>query len=365
MLYLSYMTGVRRYPRVLVPALMIVSAFFFVAALPLHAFAVNEGNFSLQVSPSPMVTTVKPGETKELELKIRNASTSAEELKIEARSFRFDSLTGEVKLNDTAPSEISDWVSFSNPVFTVQPGEWFTQKIRLSLPPETGFSYSFAMLISRTSLPKTNSAGQLLNGSVAVFTLINVDRPGATRGIDLTSLTTSQRIYEYLPVTFDVKLKNTGNTIVQPYGNLFVNRGGDTTNTPSAALPVNGNQSYLLPGTERTLKATWSDGFPLYKTTTDNVGKTSTSLQWNWENLSHFKFGRYTAKVVAVYNDGTRDIPIQKEVTFWVIPWKAMLLTIGIIVGVVLLLRFYIKRRTDKAVKQALAAQKTDQKKEA
>lgn len=307
-----------------------------------------------------MVTTVKPGETKDIELKIRNTSTSAEELKIEARSFRFDSITGEVRLNDTAPSEIREWIGFSSPVFTVQPGEWFTQKVRIALPEETGFSYSFAMLISRTSLPNANRAGQLLNGSVAVFTLINVDRPGATRGLDLTSLTTSQTIYEYLPATFNIKLKNTGNTIVQPYGNLFVNRGGDTSNTPATTLPVNGNQSYLLPGTERTLTATWTDGFPLYKTTTDNVGKARTSLAWNWENLRHFRFGRYTATVVAVYNDGSRDIPIEKEVTFWVVPWKAILIIIGIIVGGILLLRLYIRKRTARAVKQALAAQKKD-----
>lgn len=342
------------------PVLIIASALLGGALMPFQAYAVGEGNFSLQVSPSPMVTTVKPGETKDLELKIRNASTSAEELKIEARSFRFDSITGEVKLNDTTPSEISEWINFSHPVFTIQPGEWFTQKVRLTLPEETGFSYSFAMLISRTSLPKTNSAGQLLNGSVAVFTLINVDRPGATRQLDLTSLTASQTIYEYLPATFNIKLKNTGNTIVQPYGNLFVNRGSDTTNTPAATLPVNSNQSYLLPGTERTLTATWSDGFPLYKTTTDNIGKTSTSLSWNWENLQHFRFGRYTAKIVAVYNDGTRDVPIEREVTFWVIPWKAILATLTIIIGTILLLRFYIKKRTEKAVKTALATRKEE-----
>lgn len=342
------------------PVLIIASALLGGALMPFQAYAVGEGNFSLQVSPSPMVTTVKPGETKDLELKIRNASTSAEELKIEARSFRFDSITGEVKLNDTTPSEISEWINFSHPVFTIQPGEWFTQKVRLTLPEETGFSYSFAMLISRTSLPKTNSAGQLLNGSVAVFTLINVDRPGATRQLDLTSLTASQTIYEYLPATFNIKLKNTGNTIVQPYGNLFVNRGSDTTNTPAATLPVNSNQSYLLPGTERTLTATWSDGFPLYKTTTDNIGKTSTSLSWNWENLQHFRFGRYTAKIVAVYNDGTRDVPIEREVTFWVIPWKAILATLTIIIGTILLLRLYIKKRTEKAVKTALATRKEE-----
>lgn len=351
------MTGVRRYRSMFVA---LCFSFFFAALSTLPLSATSEGNFSLQVSPSPLVATLKPGESKELELKIRNASTGTEELKIEARSFRFDSVTGEVKLNDTAPSEVSDWISFSDPVFTIKPGAWFTQKVRINLPHDTGFSYSFALVINRTSQPKSNTAGQQLRGSVAVFTLINVDRPGATRGLDLTSLTTSQRIYEYLPVTVDIKLKNTGNTIVQPYGNLFINRGGDTTNTPATTLPVNGNQSYLLPGTERTLSATWSDGFPLYKTTTDNVGKSRTSLSWNWENLTHFRFGRYTARVVAVYNDGVRDVPIEKEVVFWVIPWKAMLLFVGSIVAIVLLLRFYIKKRTDKAVARALAKQKKE-----
>lgn len=326
--------------------------------MPLQAGAVGTGSFSLQVSPSPLVTTVKPGESKTLELKIRNASTDTEELKIETRSFSSDSSTGNVSLDDTPPIGMGEWVTFSDPVFTVKPGEWFTQKINIALPAETGFSYSFALLISRTSLTESASAGQTLNGSVAVFTLINIDRPGATRGLDLTSLTTSQRVYEYLPATFNVKLKNTGNTIVQPFGNLFVSRGGDTSNDPAATLPVNSSQSYLLPGTERTLVANWYDGFPLYKTNTDNVGKTTTHLTWNWDNLSHFKFGRYTAKVVAVYNDGTRDIPIEKEVTFWVIPWRAMLIVSGTIIGILLLLRFYVRRQTNRAVRQALNTQK-------
>lgn len=347
--------------RVFSPALMFISTFFFAAIVPLQAYAVGEGNFSLQVSPSPLVTTIKPAEPKELELKIRNASTSPEELKIEAQSFKFDSLTGQIKLDDTVPPEAKQWVRFSHPTFSVRPGEWFTQKISIELPKETGFSYSFALVISRTSLPSSNSAGQLLNGSVAVFTLINVDRPGATRGLDLTSFTTSQTVYEYLPVTFGIKLKNTGNTIVQPYGNLFVGRGGDTSNTPAATLSVNSNNSYLLPGTERTLEATWSDGFPVYKSTTGKDGKSQTSLQWNWENISHFKFGRYTAKVVAVYNDGTRDVPVQREVIFWVIPWKALLLIFIVITAIVLLLRFSIKKHTEKAVRRALSSRAKDE----
>lgn len=348
------MARVQRFLRVCV---LLAASLGLLLSIPLAASAATpQGNFSLQVSPSPLVTTVKPGEKKELELKIRNASTAPEELKIEAKSFKFDDLTGKVTLDETTPPEIAQWISFSAPKFTVNAGEWYTQKITINLPKESGFSYYFAMVISRTELPVATSAGQLLNGSVAVFTLVNVDRPGATRSLDMTSLTTSQTVYEYLPATIDIRLKNTGNTIVQPYGNIFVGRGGDVSNTPIATLPVNETRAYLLPGTERTLQATWSDGFPVYTTSTDTSGTQHTQLQWNWDRLSKFKIGRYTVRVVAVYNDGTRDVPVMREVVFWVIPWKAIIIVIASITAVILLLRFYIKKRTEKAVRQALAA---------
>lgn len=350
------MTGVKLYKKVC--ATLFGGFFVAVTLLSASAHAAIEGNFSLQVSPSPLVAVVKPGESKQIPLKIRNASTGTEELKMEIKAFRFDGITGQIKFEESAPRLISEWVSFAQPVFTVKPGEWFTQDITIKLPQETGFSYSFAIVITRTVLPTSSSAGQLLNGSVGVFTLLNVDRPGAISKLELTSLTASQTVYEYLPATINIKLKNTGNTIIQPYGNLFVNRGADATNTPAATLPVNGNQSYLLPNTERTLQATWSDGFPVYKTTNNGTGPPQTSLDWNWDNIKHFRFGRYTAKVVAVYNDGTRDVPIEKEVTFWVIPWKALLIVIFVITALVILLRLYIRKRTEKAVKRALAAQK-------
>lgn len=312
------------------------------------------GNFSLQITPSPLVTTLKPGTTTELELKVRNASTETEQLKIESRRFRFDNATGTVKLDETKPAEIADWINYSAPTFDVKPGEWYTQKIRISLPAQSGFSYSFAYVISRVNAPKAE-AGQQIQGSVALFTLINVDRPGATRKIDISSFTPAQAVFEYLPATLKVRLKNTGNTIVRPSGNVFIQRGSSQL----ATLPVNESQSYLLPGTERTLDASWVDGFPVYKTVTEADGtKTQSSLTWNFDKLSHFRIGRYTAKVVAIYNDGTRDIPITREVSFWVIPWKAILLLITIIAVLIYLIRRSNKLRTEKAVKKALSKQK-------
>ena len=61
-----------------------------------------------------------------------------------------------------------------------------------------------------------------------------------------------------------------------------------------------------------------------------------TELKWNIADASKFRFGKYTAKLLLVYDDGKRDVPIEGEVSFWVIPWRA----IGIASFFVLLILF-------------------------
>ena len=306
------------------------------------AAAQTADDFHLQVTPSPLFTTLKPGTETMLELKIRNAGSGTEELRIDPRSFSVDNQTGQVTLDDTTPSEIAPWISFSAQKFTVKPGQWYTQRVYVSLPKDTGFSYSLALIINRANDPTPMESGRNLKGSVAVFTLINVDRPGATRKVEVTKFSTSAGIYEYLPVTLNMQFKNTGNTIVQPYGNVFIQRAIDDE-IPLATLPVNDKRGYILPGSERLLTADWKNGFPIYQSQTEASGTTKVSEVWDWSRISDFRIGNYTAKLVAVYNDGQRDVPLEENVSFWVLPWKILLgalITLGLVgLGVWTLMR--------------------------
>jgi len=342
----------------LVILLAAITSFFIVPRV--LAAETDDHAFSLQVSPSPLVATVQPGQTETIELKIRNASTADEQLKIEARSFQFDNANDSVLLDDSLSPAISSWLTLPQPGFTVKAGQWQTQHISIHVPDNAGFSYSFALIISRNNDTTIVSNGRLLKGSVAVFTLINVNRPGATRQLELVSIEADKQVYEFLPATITIKLKNTGNSIVQPYGNLFIQKPGDDTH-PLATMPVNKNQAYILPDTERSLESTWSEGFPVYEKSTDASNNVTTTLKWDFEQLHTFRFGRYTAKVVAVYNDGTRDVPIIGEVTFWVVPWKTLLLVLTGLAAIIVLFNYYIKRRTKKAVQKALKEQEIKQ----
>lgn len=320
-----------------------------------HAGAVSS-DFSLQVSPSPLVATLKPGQNTDLELKIHNGGSSTENLKIAARGFTQDNANGKIVIDDASPTDVGGWVSFSKPTFTIASGQWITEKVHMAIPSQAGFSYSFALVISRQTNVLAPS-GQSVNASVAVFTLINIDRPGAVKKLEIKNVTSSQNIYEYLPATFDIAIKNTGNTIVQPFGDVYIQR-GDNDQHPITALGLNDMHGYILPGKTRTLTVSWVDGFPAYKTTTDANGNQKQDLAWNWSKLSNFRIGSYTAKVYAVYNDGQRDVPLEQNVTFWVLPWRLILGTLILIALIWYLIHLRIQHSTAKAVKRALASTK-------
>ncbi len=292
----------------------------------------DDHEFSLQVSPSPLISTVKPGQSTRLELKVRNAGPAIEYLKIAPRSFTIDPTTQQPHIDDAKLPDTASWISFAQPTFSVRPGETFTEKVTLAVPKEAGFSYAFSLVINRTEAPQ--GTGRLLKGSVAIFTLINVDRPGAVRELQLANLKPTQGMYEYLPAEFQIQFKNTGNTIVQPTGNLFVQRGSQDK-MPLATLPVNDTHGYILPGMVRTVSVKWDDGFPASVDDVQADGSTTSHLEWDWGKLGKLRIGRYTAKLVAIYDDGHRDVPVLGEVSFWVIPWKILLgvLLVVVIIG--------------------------------
>jgi len=282
----------------------------------------TDGAFSLQVSPSPLVTSVRPSEQKSLELQIKNNATSIESLKMDLRKFNVNE-NGEVQLTDEEPTEVSKWVGFEKKTFNIEPGKIFNQKVVLTTPNDVSYSYSFVITVSRVQEPnQSTQSGNRIKGTVAIFTLINIDRPGATRKLDVIQFSSPRRLYEYLPTSFQVKIKNAGNSIVQPFGNIYIQRSSKSSE-PISVLTLNDSGGYILPDSNRTFNLSWEEGFPIYKKTkvAENIPESS-KLVWDWSNAQKFRFGKYTAKLVAVYNDGQRDIPIESEINFWVISWK-------------------------------------------
>lgn len=292
-----------------------------------YAQSVTGGNtttrppISLTTSPIPLSIVTKPGQTVTADLRVKNNSTRSEKLKIELLKFTANGETGTPQLRDREPKDIYfNWVSFAEPTFTAEPNVWKTVKMTIKTPPEAAFGYYLAVLFSRASPDKPTGGSSAVEGGVASLVLLDVETPGAKREAKIVSLTATRKVYEFLPADFEIRLKNQGNVHVSPTGSIFIKQGGVQIGKP---LDFNTQRGNILPGSSRLFKESWTDGFPVYVDHTEG-SKTTRSLKWDFSRIQDLRIGQYTATLVAVYDDGQRDIPIEATVSFWVIPWRIL-----------------------------------------
>ena len=315
--------------------------------------AQSTGNLNLTTSPLPISLKVKPGSSVSTDLRVQNSGSQTETLKVDLYKFRAYGNEGKPQILDREPGDdYFDWVSFSSNTFRAEPNVWKTIKMTINVPKTAAFGYYYAVVFSRTdqARPDANQNADIVGGS-ATLVLLEADVPGAKRQIDVTSFSADKKFYEFLPATFRVSLRNDGQVHAAPSGTLFISRGGKQV----AKIPVNGEGGNILPGSGRNFTATWDDGFPVYvekssggKVVLDGNGKAEMELKWDLGKASKLKFGKYTAKLIMVYDDGTRDIPIEGTLSFWVVPWRLVLMAIAIPVVPALLVYVFMKWRQKK-----------------
>ena len=292
----------------------------------------ENAGFNLVVSPLPLALTTTPGTSVSTDVKVMNNEANAERVKISVMKFGAEGEDGSPKLLDPEPSdEYLEWISFSEQTFTAQPGQWKTIKVTINPPKTAAFGYYYALVFARDN-QKVEAQKANLFGAVAGLLLLDVDAPGAKRSADALSFESTQKVYEFLPASFKMRIKNTGNTHVAPRGNVFIKQGDNE----AEILELNKNKGYILPGSVRAFDASWSNGSPVF--ITDDNGKKQ--LSWKNMSLDTFRVGKYTAEAVVVYNDGKIDVPVKGQVSFWVIPWR--ILGAVALVGILILAGVYV-----------------------
>jgi hypothetical protein len=289
---------------------------------------------NLQISPLPIELSAKPGSSVSTDLRVRNAGNSPEKLQVRLLSVSEDD-NGIVHLtNPKSTDEYVRWVSFDRNVFDAPPGAWQTIRMSVNVPKSAAFGYYFAVEYLRASDVAPQPGKAVAHGAVATFILFNADSPGAKREASVVSFSAERKSYEFLPASFSVKVRSSGNVHVAPYGNIFIGKGKKQAGTTA----VNADHGNILPGGSRFFESSWNDGFPVYVSKKnadgspklDKNGKQEKSLKWDFSRANKLRFGHYSAHLVMVYDNGTRDVPMEATLSFWVVPWRV--LGIGVIV---------------------------------
>lgn len=309
---------------------ILVGIVFFL--FPAFSFAQSSPTgLRLITSPLPINIVTEPGQTVSTELKVKNGGTGPETLRIDLMKFKAYEEGGKPQLLEREPTDdFLNWVTFSESSFTLAPDEWKTVTATFVVPTTASFGYYYAFVFSRaTDGEQVDQKQTALVGGTAVLVLLEARVADAKREVAVAEFSVDKKFYEFLPATFTVKLKNTGNVHIAPRGNIFINQG---STKDIAILEVNSEKGNILPESNRIFNATWEDGFPRYvakiedgKTLMDEENNPVLELKWDWNDASKLRFGKYTATLLLIYDDGTHDIPIEGELSFWVLPWRLLI----------------------------------------
>jgi hypothetical protein len=311
---------------------------------------------NLQISPLPILLNAKPGTSVSTDLRIRNAGTENELLVVKLKRFSEEGPNGEIKLTDPAPSDpFPKWVTFSKTIFAAPPDQWQTIKMTINIPKDAAFGYYYAVEFSRAHPTKAQPGKPAIEGSVAIFILLNAESPGAKKSLQVASFTADHNFYEFLPVTFSVRVHNTGNIHFAPAGNIFIQAGKKQVST----ILVNSPGGNVLPNSYRIFTAQWKDGFPVYRDKENNgvperdkKGNIKRSLHWDFAQVPKLRIGKYTAHLIMIYDDGQRDVPIEGDLSFWVVPWRLILGAIAVPIVPAFLVWWLTKRRYQRKLAQ-------------
>lgn len=290
---------------------------------------------NLNLSPTFLNLKTDPGKTVSSEFKVRNNNTFTEYLKVSLVKY-VSNENGSPVIADIEPGDdFADWLTFDEEEFRVGPGQTNTVEFTISPPSSAALGYYYGIMVSR--IQEQEGEGAVISGATAIAVLLDVRSPNAKREVQITSFKPSKLFYEHLPVEFKVEFKNTGNVHVSPIGDIFVD---SLFNEEVAVLKVNEGRGSVLPNGVRTFTASWDDGFAVKTLQTkdgvplkDDKGNSVYKTEYDFSKANLFRFGRYTANVLMVYDNGERDIPVEAQVSFWVVPWKML----GIGAAVVLL----------------------------
>jgi hypothetical protein len=292
---------------------------------------------NLTTSPLPINLAANPGSTISTDLRIQNSDSKPQKIKVSLMKFSAYGESGKPALQERAPGDdYFNWVTFNPTNFTAPPRQWQTVKMTIKVPADGAFGYYYAVVFSPAD-QKPSGEGSKYLGSTAILVLLDVKSPNAKRSAKVVDFSVSKKVFEFLPASFNVRVHNDGNVHLMPIGTIYIKRGSKQI----GAIPFNPQHGNILPNSYRIYGSSWSDGFPVYVTkeqngqvVLDKNGQPVRELKWNFTKLPHLKFGRYTANLLAVYDNGQRDVPMEASVSFWVIPWRIiafMLLVVGLV----------------------------------
>ncbi len=264
--------------------------------------------------PPTVEQSLNPGEVAEGLIKIINDSNETLTFTATTQDFIVEDNEGVPTI--LPPNTLSNkysaasWLAAYPGKFTVGPHEKYELNYYLQVPMDAKPGGHYAAVIYKPDeLIKVEGTGTAVNTQVG--TLFYVDVKGDIKESASVTKFSANRFQEYGPVKIETQIKNLGDLHVKPIGQITIT---DILGRKIASLTL--PEHNIFPEAVR-----------------------------NFENTLDKKvlFGPFTAKLTATYGKDN-NLPLVATLTFWVLPWKIMLVVILIVVAIILGIMYLRKK---------------------
>jgi len=306
---------------------LFLASFICFTLINLQAKAEPSGQ-ALSISPPVLELSADPGQSVTASIKLTNISSGDLLIKNQINDFGAKNETGEPNIifNEAESTSYSlhNWVVAPAP-FIIKSKQSKTVDFQINVPKDAEPGGHYAVFRFTGQAPELEETGVALSASLGSLVLLKVSgdvKEQATVSDFYSSNDQFQKqwFFENSPINFLERIKNEGNTHINPTGTIEI---FDIFNRKVDTLPVNGNLSdpknkprAILPNSVRRFEQT---------------------LNKAW------LFGPYTAKLKLAYGDQNKNVLTSSSV-FWVVPYKLILTVLLIAIVLILLIRFLNKR---------------------
>ncbi|MFA5130571.1 MAG: DUF916 domain-containing protein [Patescibacteria group bacterium] len=294
--------------------------------LALGAFAIPAAH-AMTVSPVMFDMEIAPGAHAQSSIRILNDTKEAATYSFSAQNFVASGENGAQEyVREATTTDLASWVHLWQTSVTVQPDATADVSFEINVPTNAEPGGHYAAIFSTHGGSNAAGASSVgLSEQVGVLLLVRV--PGDVR--EQASVESFRMaggtVLDHLPANFDLRLRNSGSVHFRPTGSIVVkNMLGNTV----ARFDANPNHSAVLPNSVRRIETDWEKA-PMIS---DKGFWNQTKNEWN-----NFALGKYTATAEMLY--GSKNVALTATpVTFWVWPWRLMMLAVvGIIVFMILI----------------------------
>ncbi len=286
------------------------------------AFAnAQQATLGLQMRPAVIEEKVEPGETRSFTISVTNIASDEKTLYLSAQDIIGIDAGGVPEFaeeGEKTPYELSSWIGLPTSIIVLEGGETRDITFTVRVPGDASPGSHFGGIFFEAKPQQGQDTGAAIGAKVG--TVLSLLTAGdLSEEVILREFSTERFIYDSPPIGFKMNIENRGNVLARPHGAIEVS---DMFGKKVATVEVNATGAAVFPQGTREYAESWdTDGLVL---------------------------GRYTATLNIVYGEEERRTVI-RSTSFWVLPMKPTLITLGSILGIILLMYFlvrtYIRRR--------------------